>query len=107
MARLVIEQFGVYENPHQTSAKRVPFVVVVQSDHLYKLDTVVVVPLARQAEIATGALTPRFDVEHESLVLLPHQIAFMPRRLLTRRVASLEGERDRIIRALDFMLLGL
>jgi len=87
----------------------IPYLLDVQSDLLESLQTRVIVPLA-YPEILSGMiaqrLNPVFEVEGREVLMLTPELAGVPKRLLGLQVTSLESERDRIIAALDFMILG-
>lgn len=99
-------QFDVY----RMTGEAIPFAVDVQSDYLDIAQTRVVVPFARLSAYrgkTLAGLNPEFEIASVRVILLPTQIATVPRRLLTERVASLARERDRIVRAIDTLLLGV
>jgi len=103
-----MSQFDVFENPDTRSRANVPFVVIVQSDHFVNAKTAVVTPLVRLAsKKVSAAINPSFEIEGEKLTLEPLQVAFIPRRELTRKVGSLAEDRHTIIAAIDAMLSGL
>jgi toxin CcdB len=62
-------------------------VVDVQSDLLNPTTTRVVVPLLAEAHMSAqpGRLTPTFEIDGETLMLLPLQMAAIPLRELGRR----------------------
>ena len=107
---MVIRRFDVFRNPSAASAKKVPYLLVVQSDLLEEMDTCVVLPLAKsQAAKAsvTARLNPEFQVENTSVVQLTQLIAAVPVGALRKHVANLASERAEIVRALDFLLEGI
>lgn len=79
-----------------------------QSDFLSHLATRFMVPLLPQTRIspAIQRLNPVFDVEGRSVVMYTQLAAAVPLRELGPPVASLSGEQDRIVAALDFLLSG-
>jgi toxin CcdB len=98
-------QFDAY----RVTGDAIPFVVDIQSDHLELADTRVVIPLVRSSAYrgkTLASLNPVFDVDGVRVILLPTQTATVPRRMLRDRVKSLVRERDRIVRAIDTLLLG-
>jgi toxin CcdB len=99
-------QFDVYV----VGRDAIPYVVDIQSDYLEVAETRVVIPLARVAKYRgkiLANLNPTFDIGGVKVLLLATQIATVPRRLLARRVASLARDRERIVRAIDALLLGV
>jgi toxin CcdB len=53
-----------------------------------------------------NALHPVFQILGADLVLVMHELASVPKKLLLRPVASLSSHRDGITRALDILLTG-
>jgi toxin CcdB len=102
-------QFAVYRNTNAEQSRNIPYLLNVQSDLLDVLQTRVVVPLA-VPEVLSGKaaqrLNPTFEVEGRRVVMLTPELAGIPTRLLGSLVMSLEPERERIIAALDFLILG-
>ena len=103
-----MRQFDVFPNPSSVSRKSRPFVVVLQSDFLSKIATVVVAPLAIKDQFEGGAkrLHPQLKVSGQTLILAAHELAAIPRRLFGKPVANIESHRDAIISAIDFVFLG-
>lgn len=98
-------QFDVYRMANDV----IPFVVDIQSDYLEIAETRVVIPFARQSAYRGKTLTglnPLFEIGGAPVILLPTQTATVPRRMLKDKVASLARDRDRIVRAIDTLLLG-
>jgi len=87
---------------------RAGYVVDVQADLLSHLSTRTVVPLlpADSVPAPIGDLNPVFDIVGKRHVFLTQAIASLPRRELKRAVDSLAGQHDRIMRALDTLLIG-
>ena len=84
------------------------YVLDVQADLLSHLATRVVVPLLpeRQAPAPINDLNPIFDVEGERHVMVAQALSAVHSQELRRAVASLADQHDRIIRALDVLLVG-
>jgi toxin CcdB len=107
---MVVRRFDVFRNPSTASAKKIPYVLVVQSDLLDEMETCVVLPLARSQAAkasATARLNPQFEIENTSVVQLTQLIAAVPVGALRKHVANLESERAAIVRALDFLFEGI
>jgi toxin CcdB len=103
-----INQFDVVANPFSRSRDRQPYLVALQSDLLSQnLDTVVVAPLERAAaDNVVDRLNPHLEVEGESLVLVAQELVTVRKAALGQARASVEGERDKIIAALDLLFTG-
>jgi toxin CcdB len=86
----------------------VGFVVDVQSDLLTHLATRVVVPLLPENAVRAAAtrLNPVFEIGGQNHVLIVQSIATVPRRELRGVVTSLKDQRDTILAAIDFLLMG-
>lgn len=84
------------------------YVLDVQADLLSHLATRTVVPLLpeKQASKPITDLNPTFRIGDAPYVMVTQAIATIPIRELKRPVASLVQEHDRVIRALDILLVG-
>jgi toxin CcdB len=103
-------QFDVYRNANPATRARIPYLLDVQSDLLDPLATRVVVPLARTNVVGgrpAERLCPVFEVEGRKLVMLTPELAGVPLKVLGERAASLSGDRQAIIEALDLLFTGI
>lgn len=103
-------QFDVYINPQSVSRQFVPYLVDIQSALIDQLTTRLVVPLSRVgsgAEKLPRRLTPLFEIDGESLALLPHLAAPVQIRLLKKPVMSLHSRADELTAALDAVVSGV
>jgi len=103
-----MNQFDVVANPFPRSRERQPFLVALQSDLLTRnLDTLVVAPL-EPASSSTFAdrLNPRVEVDGDAFVVIAQEIVTVRKSVLGKPRASLAGERDKIISALDMLFTG-
>jgi toxin CcdB len=104
----LMKQFDIVANPFPRSRERQPFLVALQSDLMVRtLDTVVVAPL-EPAESGTYAdrLNPRVDVEGRPFVLLAQELVTVRKSVLGNPRASIAGDRDAVIAALDLLFTG-
>jgi toxin CcdB len=103
-----MKQFDVVANPFPRSRERQPFLVALQSDLLVRtLDTVVVAPLERAASgTFADRLNPRIEVEGQPLVLVAQELVTVRKSVLGNPRASIAGDRDAIIAALDLLFTG-
>lgn len=100
-------QFDIFVNP-VASRKSVPFLLVVQNDLLSDTDAVLCAPLIpRGAFPVTQGLNPSIPVEGIPHVLVPDQMAPLPRRMLKTRVESAGAHRDAVARAIDLLFFGI
>jgi toxin CcdB len=105
---VILNQFDVVQNPFAMSAKKFPFLVVLQSDYLNEIDTVVVSPLrlSEKSPPVRLRLNPVFEIEGGHYQLMPELITSMLRRQIKKRICTVSHARDEIRAALDFLLIG-
>lgn len=103
-------QFSVYKNKNAASKARYPLLLDVQSQLLDSLETRMVVPLAPASDYkgkAMTTLTPSFEIDQGSYVMLTPQMAGIARKELGVEVADLSHHRLDIISAIDFLITGI
>jgi toxin CcdB len=98
------DQLDVHRNPGRNKSV-IPFVVVVQSNQFREASRRVVVPLVAASAFGSpdGDVGPHFVIDGRTVVLDPLQITNVPGDVLGHSVASLTGEGDRVMRALDIL----
>ena len=107
---MVIRRFDVFRNPESRSARIFPYLLVLQSELLDALPTVVVVPLPRRgmlAEALAQRLNPGLSVEGDTVYMLTQQIGSVVTKTLSKHVTNLHAERAVITQALDFLSGGI
>jgi toxin CcdB len=94
-------RFDVYRMPDP----EYPFAVDVQANFMSHLDSTIVIPVQRRTKVGEiiSMIHPVIDIEGEPCVLATHALGSVPRRALTRPVASLADHQDEITRALDLL----
>jgi toxin CcdB len=99
------DQLDVHRNPGKNRSV-IPFVLVVQSNQFREASRRVVVPLVAASAFGSpdSDVGPHFAIDGRSVVLDPLQITNVPGDLLGPSVASLTGEGDRVMRALDILV---
>lgn len=105
-----MRQFDVYRNPNPASRNAVPYLLLLQHSALDTRALRVVIPLISlaRAELPIARLNPVFEIEGRKVILSTLEIAGVPPSVLGRElVASLEGQRDKIIAAVDFLVTGI
>jgi len=104
-----LARYDVYRNSGQY-ANAVPYLLDVQSDLLYGLETRIVVPLRCRNHFPDGPLPERlipiFEVEGIACLMETPKLAAVPLRLLKQPVTSLAESHAIITAALDFMFQG-
>lgn len=105
-----MSQFAAHRNANPATCQAVPYLLDIQNDLLEDLTTRVVVPL-QPAQAMQGRrldqLMPVLHVDGQPFVMVPPQLAGVPRRVLGEVVADLAPQRDEIIAALDFLVVGI
>jgi toxin CcdB len=100
-------QFDVVANPDPLEAAHRPYLVVLQSDLVSGLTSTVVAPLVPREQMkGARRLNPIVPVEGHEYWLATHELFAVDQRILRGKVATLEGHRDAIIAALDFVFIG-
>jgi toxin CcdB len=100
-------QFDVYRNSGK-HRDTIPYVVAVQSKLFDDYRRRVVVPLVKASaigEIPSPRFNPTFKIANTTVVLHPLEIVSVAVADLGKPVASLAKEADRIIGALDELLM--
>jgi toxin CcdB len=103
-------QWDVYPNPSAASRSEVPYLVDAQSDLLQGVPTRFVVPLAQPKRRLVGLpqrMSPVFEIDGQSVLLVPQEAGSVPARLLRAPVASLREDAHRIVDALDAVVSGV
>ena len=102
-------QFTIYRNKSQRTKSIYPFLVDVQSDLLEQLQTRVVIPLTKTSALAKkplSSLTPALRFDGETYVLMTPQLAGVARTDLGAPTGSLAEQRQVIVAAIDFLVMG-
>lgn len=103
-------QFTVYRNRNPSTKAEYPLLLDIQADLLDELATRVVIPLTRAAGLVRRPirnLMPIVTVDGEEYVAVTQDLAGTERSSLGPRVASVAGQRDAIVAALDFLIAGV
>jgi toxin CcdB len=105
-----MRRYDVFVNEDARTCRRVPYFVVLQSDLLSGLNTVVVAPLgpAKLVEDRPAAtLMPSVSVDDVDYIVYLPELAAVPARLMRKRVTNLESSRDALTRGLDLLFSGI
>lgn len=102
-------QFTVYRNTGNVKAR--PYLLNVQSEIIGKRYTRVVVPLLPLADFdgaRADRLTPIITLEDGAKhVVMTHELASIPAKVLGEEVCCVINQRDTIKAALDFLFDGI
>ena len=102
-----MKQFDIYRNPDLQSARRRPYLVVLQSELLKVIDTVVVAPMAPRERVQlVPRLMPTVEVSGVDYAILVHELAAIARAQLKRPIGTAESERDALLAAIDLVFVG-
>lgn len=102
--------FDIHANPEPRTRGAMPYVMELQANLLSDLNTRLVAPLAplRLYRGAIPRLNPVIDIAGEPHVLITHQMAALPARLLAAPpIANAQARRYDIIAAVDFLVTGI
>ncbi len=93
---------------HQTRGNAAPYLVVLQSDAVGRLDTVIVAPAWRldANDAPIRKLQPTVKIAGVAHVLSMQEMLSIPIRALGPLVASLKTSRAEIIAAIDLLFAG-
>ena len=92
-----MSQFVVYKNTNINTSNAYPYFIDLQCDFLSGLNSRLVAPLTPANLLENKApshLCPIIKLEHEDFVVLTHQMASVPSKLLYRHLTVLKGLRS-------------
>lgn len=102
-----MRQFDVVRNPERIAATTIPYLVVLQHDHVQPAPSVIVVSVAK------GGLLPRISkltfevpIAGEVHLVLAYDMASIAHRRLGSPIDNLEAHRDQFIAAIDLLFTG-
>jgi toxin CcdB len=104
-----VAQFAVYRNKSPRSRSTYPYLVDVQSDLFDELQTRVVIPLGKASTVGKKPLTnltPAVKFDGDMYLLMTPQLAGVARSDLGASAGSLTDQRQVIVAAVDFLLVG-
>ncbi len=105
-----MSQFILYKNNDKSTSTAYPFFVDVQSELLDTLNTRLVIPLTPLELLekkAPSHLCPTIHIDEGEFVILTHQMASVPAKLLSDPIDDISTFRDEIIAAIDFLITGI
>ena len=101
-------QFDVYASPLKAGRDERPFLIDIQHHFLADRPSRVVAPLVVTSAIRPEPrLNPQLTVMGKRYYFSPTEIFTLSAKFLRSPVANLESERERILVALDLMVLGI
>lgn len=104
---MTLAQFDVYKN-RQPTKDRIPYLLDLQADTVYGIETRIVVPLVplHLGPKPTKVLTPTAIVMGQEFMVLVAELAGVPRRYLGEKVANLQELRQEFSAATDLLFIG-
>jgi toxin CcdB len=102
--------FTLYQNNDKNTATAYPYFVDVQSELLDTLNSRLVIPLTPVELLEKKAphhLCPVIHIDQGDFVILTHQMASVPTKILREPINELSIFRDEIIAAIDFLITGI
>ncbi len=100
-------QYDVYRNPSDRTRRAIPLLLAVQHDSISETASVVMIPLVTPLKSTRSSrLYPLLSIGGKDYMLLTPDLASLPRSLLSEPVANLLAEREKIVAALDILLVG-
>ncbi|CCQ10098.1 CcdB toxin protein [Pseudoalteromonas luteoviolacea B = ATCC 29581] len=105
-----MSQFLLYRNNDKNSSTAYPYFVDVQSELLDALNTRLVIPLTSIEMLdkkAPSHLCPVIHIDEGDFVILTHQMASVPTKILKKPINDLSTFRNEIISAIDFLITGI
>ena len=107
MAPLVIRQYDVCRNKDSGSRARIPYFVVLQSDILSGLGTVIVAPLVLlKSAPPISRLNPLIDLQGKRYSVTMQDMAGIPRSRLGTATLNVASQHSEFIAAIDLMFSG-
>lgn len=101
-------QYDICKNPDRSSRQRVPFLLVLQSDLLSPLDTVIVAPVSPERPAnAISKLNPVVMIENKHYRVSMIELAGVPRSLLGDVVANVARQHTEFVAAIDLLFTGV
>ncbi|HWA92002.1 MAG TPA: CcdB family protein [Rhizomicrobium sp.] len=101
-------QFDVFRNPLKGGRGDRPCIVAIQHIFFDDQPTRIVVPLLVASAIRPqGRLNPAVTVDRMQLYFSPTEMFSLSRRFLRDPVANIEGDRDKLIAAIDLVFTGI
>lgn len=103
-----MRQYDVCRNPDRATRQRVPFLVVLQSDLLVPLETVIVAPLVpEKASSMITKLNPAVVLQGRRYRLVMQELAGVPKNRLGEVVANAAAQHLDFIAAIDLLFTGI
>ncbi|MYM58611.1 plasmid maintenance protein CcdB [Vibrio sp. OCN044] len=105
-----MSQFFLYQNNDKSTSTAYPYFVDVQSELLDTLNTRLVIPLTPIELLekkVPSHLCPVIQIDEGDFVILTHQMASVPTKILREPINELTTFRDEIIAAIDFLITGI
>jgi toxin CcdB len=107
LAQVVVRQYDICRNPDRSSRQRFPYLIVLQSDLLEPLDTVVAAPAAVESAAAIAKLNPTIEVLGKRHRIIMQELAGVARSRLGEVVGNARAHHPAFIAAIDLLFTGI
>lgn len=105
---MVIRQYDICVNTDRTTRARFPYFVVLQSDLLGPLETVVVAPaVPERASVMISRLNPEVNISGKSYRVSMPDLAGVTRNRLGEVVGSVANRHSDFVAAIDLLFTGI
>jgi toxin CcdB len=104
----VPRQFDIVENRNPQTRKSFPYVIVLQSDRVASVGSMIVAPLERSAgAFARSRIHPAVEIDGTGYVILSERLAAVRSATLGRVIGNGAESRYEITAALDMLFTGI
>ena len=102
-----MRQFDVVANPDRFAMEAIPYLVILQHDHVRPAPSILVASIAKAVVLPRiEKLTFEVTIHDEPCLVLAYDIAAFPEQRLAGTVANLAAHRDQFIAAIDLLFIG-
>src|SRR4051794_31103530 len=104
---MVVRQYDICRNPDRASRQRFPYLIVLQSDLLEPVETVVAAPAALNSGAAIARLNPVVEIGGKPHRILMQELAGVIRTRLGEVVGNARPQHAAFIAAIDLLFTGI
>ena len=103
---MVTRQYDVCRNANRATRQRFPLLIVLQSDLLAPLETVVAAPVAPEPASAVAKLNPAIEILGKNYRVIMQEMAGVPRNSLGAVVGNAAKHHTALVGAIDLLFTG-
>lgn len=105
--KLVVRQYDICQNKLTSSRKQIPYFVILQTNFLSSLATVIVAPLFPENEAnKIMKLNPAVEVSGKIYRVSMADMAGIPKLTLGETIMNVDSQHSDFIAAIDFLFTG-